>query len=131
MQDDIYGFHQSKPQPKFIDLAEMSMSGHLQPAVPEQICLKFAPPTITIVYHFEENLNEKWLHNIPLERSMLQKESVEDICNHLYMAEGYYFNPKILRRNQVKRLVTKLKTHVHLGTYNDGDKSPERHSIHS
>ena len=35
------------------------------------------------------------------DRKMLEKETDEDIVNHLYMAEGYYFNPKLLKRHQV------------------------------
>lgn len=127
---------------KYVDLAEMSMSGTLQPAVPVQICLKYAPPTITIVYHFENAEVDQFFHNIPLDRRMLETESVEEICNHLYMAEGYYFNPNILKRHQVsksvshfhsqvKRLVQKLKKRIQNHNFADGDKSPERHSIHS
>ena len=32
---------------------------------------------------------------------MLENEKDEDIVSHLYMSEGYYFNPKILKRHQV------------------------------
>jgi hypothetical protein len=60
---------------------------------------------------------------------MLENETDEDIVSHLYMSEGYYFNPKILKRNQVKRLVLKLKSQMN--NFHSSDKSPERHSIHS
>lgn len=76
----------------------MSMSGTLQPSVPVKICIKYAPPTIMIVYHFESNQDEEYCHIIPLDRRMLESESVEEITNHLYFAEGYYFNPKLLKR---------------------------------
>lgn len=35
------------------------------------------------------------------DRNMLENETDEDIVSHLYMSEGYYFNPKILKRHQV------------------------------
>ena len=38
---------------KFVDLAALSLSGSLVPSVPTQIMLKFNPPKMTIVYHFE------------------------------------------------------------------------------
>ena len=46
------------------------------------------------------------------------------------MSEAYYFNPKVLKRHQVKRLVNKMKNQVM--SYNDGgvSKSPERVNIH-
>lgn len=125
---------------QYVDLAEMSMSGTLRPSIPVQILLKYAPPKLTIVYHFENQDHEQYFHDIPLDRNMLQNETDEDIVSHLYMAEAYYFNPKILKRAQVsppdetdifkvKRLVKKLKTHFN--DYGYDDKSPERHSIHS
>jgi len=30
---------------------------------------------------------------------MLENETDEDIVSHLYLSEGYYFNPKILKRH--------------------------------
>ena len=30
-----------------------------------------------------------------------KNETDEDIVSHLYLSEGYYFNPKILKRHQV------------------------------
>ena len=39
---------------KFVDLAALSLSGSLVPSVPTQIMLKYNPPKMTIVYHFEQ-----------------------------------------------------------------------------
>jgi len=64
------------------------------PSVPVQVLLKFAPPKLTIVYHFENKENDQYYHDIHFDRSMLQNESDEDIVSHLYMSEAYYFNPK-------------------------------------
>ena len=79
----------------------MSLSGSLMPSVPVQVLLKFAPPKLTIVYHFENKENDQYYHDIHFDRSMLQNESEEDIVSHLFLSEAYYFNPKQLKRHQV------------------------------
>ena len=76
----------------------MSMSGSLFPSVPIQILLKYNPPKMTVVYHFEQKENEQYFHDITFDKKMLESESTEDIVNFLYMNEGYYFNPKLLKR---------------------------------
>ena len=108
----------------------MSMSGSLMPSIPVQVLLKYNPPKLTIVYHFENKENDQYYHDIFFDQNMLQNETDEDIVSHLYMSEAYYFNPKCLKRHQVKRLVNKLKNQCI--SYNDGgaSKSPERLSIH-
>lgn len=77
-----------------MDLAALSMSGSLMPSVPTQFLLKFNPPKLTIVYHFERNDKEKFYHEIPIEKRMLETMSDEDITSHLFVSEAYYFNPK-------------------------------------
>ena len=57
---------------KFVDLAALSLSGSLVPSVPTQIMLKYNPPKMTIVYHFEERSNDQYYHDIQFERSLLQ-----------------------------------------------------------
>ena len=54
---------------------------------------------MTIVYHFENKENDQYFHEIQFAKTMLQNEKIDDIVSHLYMAEGYYFNPKILKRH--------------------------------
>jgi len=117
----------SRSPGKFVDLAALSMSGSLMPSIPVQVLLKYNPPKLTIVYHFENKENEQYYHDIMFDRNMLDNESDEDIVSHLYMSEAYYFNPKCLKRHQVKRLVNKLKTSPLIHAE---DRSPERHSIH-
>lgn len=56
---------------KFVDLAAMSLSGSLIPSVPTQLMLKYHPPKITIVYHFEQKFNDQYYHEIPVDQSML------------------------------------------------------------
>lgn len=56
--------------------------------------IKYDPPTITIVYHFEKNDKDKFFHDIFVEKRMLENLSEEDIVSHLYVTEAYYFNPK-------------------------------------
>lgn len=77
------------------------MSGSLMPSIPVQVLLKYNPPKLTIVYHFENKENEQYYHDIMFDRNMLDNESDEDIVSHLYMSEAYYFNPKCLKRHQV------------------------------
>ena len=87
-----------------MDLAALSLSGSLIPSVPTQLLLKFNPPSITIVYHFEKDDNSKYYHTIALEKRMLETQNDEDICSHLYVTEAYYFNPKQISRKQVNNL---------------------------
>ena len=77
------------------------MSGSLMPSIPVQVLLKYNPPKVTIVYHFENKVNDQYYHDIPFDKNMLENETVEDIVSHLYMSEAYYFNPKFLKRHQV------------------------------
>ena len=64
--------------------------------------LKYDPPKITIVYHFEQRENERFYHEILVERRMLETMSDDDITSHLYVTEAYYFNPKQIKRQQVR-----------------------------
>ena len=57
---------------KFVDLAALSLSGSLVPSVPTQIMLKFNPPKMTIVYHFEQRQNQQFYHDIMLDKKMLE-----------------------------------------------------------
>lgn len=74
------------------------MSGSLMPAVPVELLLKYNPPKITIIYHFENNTKDKFYHDILLEKRMLETMTEEEICSHLYLNEAYYFNPKQIKR---------------------------------
>ena len=67
--------------------------------------IKFDPPKITIVYHFEERRNQQFYHDIGLDREMLATKSTEDVVSHLYLMESYYFNPKQVKRTQLIRLI--------------------------
>ena len=85
--------NQNKPA-KFVDLAAMSLSGSLIPSVPTQLMLKYNPPKLTLVYHFEKRANEQFYHDIMFDKDMLINQSTEDIVSHLYVTEAYYLNPK-------------------------------------
>lgn len=63
--------------------------------------LKYDPPKITIVYHFEQRENERFYHEILVEKRMLDTMTDDDITSHLYVTEAYYFNPKQIKRQQV------------------------------
>ena len=79
---------------KFVDLAALSLSGSLVPSVPTQLMIKYSPPKMTIVYHFEQKRNSQFYHDIMLDQEMIRTKSVEDVVSHLYVTEAYYFNPK-------------------------------------
>ena len=67
--------------------------------------IKYDPPKMTIVYHFEERPNQQFYHDILFDREMLATKSTEDVVSHLYLTEAYYFNPKQIKRPQLIRLV--------------------------
>ena len=71
------------------------------PSVPTQLMLKYDPPKITIVYHFEQRENERFYHEILVEKRMLETMSDDEVTSHLYVTEAYYFNPKQIKRQQV------------------------------
>ncbi len=77
------------------------------PSVPVQLMLKYDPPMISIVYHFEHTQNERFFHDIQVEKRLLETMNEEDLASHLYVTEAYYFNPKQIKRQQV-RLPTTL-----------------------
>lgn len=81
------------------------MSGSLVPSVPTQLMVKFDPPKLTIVYHFERKSNAQFYHDIVLEKTFVQQSTAEDVVSHLYVTEAYYFNPKQVKRAQLVRLV--------------------------
>lgn len=56
-----------KQKQKYVDLTLLSLSGSLMPSVPCQLLLKFSPPKMTLVYHFEENSHQKFFHEINLD----------------------------------------------------------------
>jgi len=52
-------------------LAALSLSGSLVPSVPTQLMLKYNPPKMTIVYHFEQKSNDQYFHDILIDANML------------------------------------------------------------
>ena len=75
----------------FVDIAALSVSGSLSPSVPCKILVKFNPPLLTIVYHFEDE-TDKYFHDIQLQEVI--NKSTDEIVSHLYVTEAYYLNPK-------------------------------------
>jgi hypothetical protein len=72
----------------------LSLSGSLVPSVPTQLMIKYSPPKLTLVYHFERKTNEQFYHEILFDQQMIETKSAEDVVSHLYVTEAYYFNPK-------------------------------------
>ena len=56
--------------------------------------IKYSPPKLTLVYHFERKTNEQFYHEILFDQQMIETKSAEDVVSHLYVTEAYYFNPK-------------------------------------
>jgi hypothetical protein len=106
------------PNAKFVDLAALSMSGSLVPSVPTQLMIKFNPPKLTIVYHFEQKRNQQFYHDILLDRDMLATKTADEYVSHLYVTEAYYFNPKQVKRSQLLRLVGMIQEHINGGQKN-------------
>ena len=63
----------------------MSRSGCLLPPRPVKLLLKYSPPKLTIVYHFEKNEKEEYFHDVIISTEMLENKSDDEICSHLYM----------------------------------------------
>jgi hypothetical protein len=82
------------PSARFVDLAALSLSGSLVPSVPTQLMIKYNPPKMTIVYHFEQRRNQQFYHDIIIDENMLATKSTDEVVSHLYVTEAYYFNPK-------------------------------------
>ena len=74
------------------------MSGSLLPSVPYQLMVKYDPPKITLVYYFEKKENDKYFHDIEIEKRMLETASDEEIVSNLYISEAYYLDPKKVKR---------------------------------
>lgn len=70
------------------------MNGSLQPSIPKQLLLKYSPPKITIVYHFETDSNDKYYHEVFIDQKFLDSMTDEELCSHLFLTESYYFNLK-------------------------------------
>ena len=75
------------------------MSGSLQPCIPLKFCLKFDPPKITLIYQFQsqtgkEMSSEQYYHEMLIEKNKIETQTEDDICSYLFMAEGYYLDPK-------------------------------------
>ena len=58
------------PGVKFVNLDELSLSGSLTSSVPTKLAVKFDPPTLTIVYHFEQAA-DLYYHEVPLEKTYI------------------------------------------------------------
>lgn len=97
---------------KFVDLAALSLSGSLVPSVPTQLMVKYNPPKLTIVYHFERKSNEQYYHEILLDKEILANQSTEEVVSHLYVTEAYYFNPKQIKRAQLLKLVSMMQQNL-------------------
>ena len=84
-------------------------------AKPLKLCLKFRPPTIAVVYTLDpvgmnartlpakshKKAERKFIHEIYVE-PMSRKTNLNTLCEKLCEKEGYYLNPQIISKSQVK-----------------------------
>lgn len=56
--------------------------------------IKYNPPKLSLVYHFDNKPHEQYYHDIHLDKNMLESYTTEDVVSHLFVTEAYYFNPK-------------------------------------
>jgi hypothetical protein len=62
---------------KYVDIAALSLSGSLIPSVPTKIALRWSPPLMTLVYHFENKPDELYYHEIPIDKKMLESDTTD------------------------------------------------------
>jgi hypothetical protein len=97
------------PTTKSVNLAELSMNGNLASAIPSRLLVKYSPPSLTIVYHFENDPSEKYFHEVPISAEDLASRTADEIASDLYVTDAYYFNPKMIKRPQLLGLIGRLK----------------------
>ena len=59
------------PNARFVNLHELSLSGSLVPSVPTKLMIKYDPPKVTMIYHFERKANQEFYHDIEIDRNQL------------------------------------------------------------
>jgi hypothetical protein len=76
--------------------------------MPLKFAVKYAPPSIGLVYSFESNPKKKYCHDIPL---IVDEESnVDRVVDKLYEQEKAYVNN--IRKEQIKKLVYQVVEHL-------------------
>lgn len=76
--------------------------------VPDKFLLKYDPPKICVVYHFKDHKKEdQYWRDLTLEVDMQTIPS--DLTAWLFKAHYWYFDEKLIKKEQVTKLMTQLK----------------------
>ena len=67
-----------------------SQAGTMIPANPLNLCLKFTPPTIAVVYSLA-NKTKKYVHEIVVD--LKETSDLNSLCDELFVREKVYLNP--------------------------------------
>ena len=60
------------------------------PANPLNLCLKYTPPTIAVVYQLA-NKTKKYVHEIVVD--LKENSDLNSLCDELFVREKVYLNP--------------------------------------
>ena len=73
-------------------------------AIPDKFLLKYDPPKICVVYHFKEHsVKDQYYRDLPL-KIEADSEPI-DMSNFLFKNHKFYFDEKIVRKEQVIKLM--------------------------
>ena len=65
------------------------------PANPLNLCIKFSPPTIAVVYSLA-NKSKKYVHEIKID--LKENTDLHKLCDDLFNSEKVYLNPNKISR---------------------------------
>jgi len=76
--------------------------------IPIKLCMKYSPASIALYYKVESDKNSKFLHKIEVQKDINQGLSAEEIYNKLLKHEHAYWNPKVIAKNQIMKIIELL-----------------------
>lgn len=72
--------------------------------IPDKFLLKFDPPKICVVYHFKNHKAEdQYYRDLPLKYD--KDINAQELTDWLFKAHHFYFDEKIVKKDQVKKLM--------------------------
>lgn len=87
-----------------------SQDGRQLPAIPIKLALKYAPPTIAVVYQMKDSKSgrmKKYIHEIKIKFE--PNESVEKKVDYMIKIETTYLNPAFIAKSQVSVFKFKIQ----------------------
>ena len=76
--------------------------------IPDKFLIKYDPPKICVVYHFKDH-NEKDQYWRDLDLDITMEKQGTDLTAWLFKAHYWYFDDKIIKKEQVTKLMNQLK----------------------